>query len=208
MKKTSQTRISGKVRLLSALFFISGLAALLYQTCWQRLLFLILGSNIEAVTVVVSVFMLGLGLGALVGGWLADRYSHKTLTLFLALESGIGAFGFCSPTLLGWLEQRMVSQPLWQAAVLTFLLLLLPTMLMGATLPLLVSDAARRFGNIGAATGQMYAVNTLGAALGALIAAQWLFQSMGLQMAIYLAASLNLLVVLLAWQQLRGRYAE
>lgn len=208
MKKPNPQLISGKIRWLSALFFISGLAALLYQSCWQRLLFLILGSNIEAVTVVVSVFMLGLGVGALAGGRLADQYSEKTLTLFLLLETGIGSFGLLSPALLAALEQYMVSQPMWQAAILTFVLLLLPTMLMGATLPLLVSDAARRFGNIGAATGQIYAVNTLGAALGALLSAQWLFQQMGLTMAIYLAAALNFLVVLLAWLQLRGRYAE
>src|SRR5450756_915806 len=58
---------------LYVLFFLSGFPALLYQVVWQRALFTIYGVNIESVTVIVTVFMLGLGLGSLAGGWLSKR---------------------------------------------------------------------------------------------------------------------------------------
>ena len=74
---------------LAPLFFVSGAAALIYQVCWQRLLFTALGVDMESVTLIVSVFMLGLGLGALLGGQLADRFPGRALGLFAAAELGI-----------------------------------------------------------------------------------------------------------------------
>ncbi len=82
---------------LSGLFFCSGMPALIYQIVWQRVLFSIYGVNAESVAVVVSAFMLGLGLGSLAGGWASSRYPQKAVALFGALELGVAVFGLASP---------------------------------------------------------------------------------------------------------------
>src|SRR5215475_4851554 len=71
---------------LLLLFFISGIPALIYQLTWQRALFRIFGVNIESVTIVVTAFMLGLGLGSLAGGWLSKRRGVALLPLLAAIE--------------------------------------------------------------------------------------------------------------------------
>ena len=78
------------------LFFFSGFPALIYQLIWQRALFLIFGVNIELVTIVVTAFMLGLGLGSLAGGWLSKRREIPPLLLLAAIELLTGAFGLAS----------------------------------------------------------------------------------------------------------------
>jgi predicted MFS family arabinose efflux permease len=75
----------GEILLLSGLFFCSGMPALIYQIVWQRVLFSIYGVNAESVAVVVSAFMLGLGVGSLVGGWASTRYPQRAVALFCAL---------------------------------------------------------------------------------------------------------------------------
>src|SRR6478752_1910744 len=76
-----------------ALFFSSGFPALLYQIVWQRALFTIYGINVESVTIIVTVFMLGLGLGSLGGGWISNRAGVRPLLVFGIIESLIGIFG-------------------------------------------------------------------------------------------------------------------
>ena len=80
-------------RLLCVLFFFSGFPALIYQLTWQRALFRIFGVNIESVTIVVTAFMLGLGLGSLAGGWLSKRRGIPLLPLLAVIELLTGAFG-------------------------------------------------------------------------------------------------------------------
>lgn len=191
---------------LAPLFFASGTAALIYQLCWQRLLFTALGVDIESITIIVSVFMLGLGLGALLGGQLADRYPQRALALFAAAELAIGIFGWFSPALLLSTAQALTQAPRAVVAAASFGLLLLPTSLMGATLPILVAHLSRRFGNVGQSIGQLYQVNTLGAAVGvALIGFVW-FLLFELHAAIRFAAVVNIVVSLatVAWLRSRG----
>src|SRR5947209_19389363 len=78
------------------LFFVSGFPALLYQIVWERALFTLYGVNIESVTIIVTVFMLGLGLGSLAGGKLSTRPGVQLLRAFGAIELSIGAFGAVS----------------------------------------------------------------------------------------------------------------
>src|SRR5664279_578144 len=89
-------RLTHWTRVLCVLFFFSGFPALLYQLTWQRTLFLIFGVNIESVTIVVTAFMLGLGLGSLAGGWLSKRPGIPPLPLLAAIELMTGAFGVVS----------------------------------------------------------------------------------------------------------------
>lgn len=179
---------------LSGLFLLSGAAGLVYQVTWQRLLFAAFGSDLASVTIIVSAFMAGLGLGALVGGVAADRWPARALALFAACEAGIGVYGLFSPALLLWGGQAFVAAPVPVVAAVNFALVLLPALLMGATLPILVSHLSRQWRNVGQATGHLYAANTLGAAAGAFLPAFVLLAHLPLDVVIWLAAGTNLLV--------------
>src|SRR6476660_6419921 len=85
-----------QTRILCVLFFFSGFPALIYQLTWQRTLFRIFGVNIESVTVVVTAFMLGLGLGSLAGGWLSKQRTIQPLPALAIIELLTGAFGIAS----------------------------------------------------------------------------------------------------------------
>ena len=88
-----------KIQLLSlnSIFFISGFSALIYQIAWQRILFTAFGVDLESITIIISVFMAGLGIGAYYGGRIADKYPKKIILLFAIAELSIGTFGFSSP---------------------------------------------------------------------------------------------------------------
>ena len=191
---------------LAPLFFVSGVAALVYQVCWQRLLFAAFGVDIDSVTIIVSVFMLGLGLGALVGGDLADRRPALALRFFALSEFGIGAFGLFSPALIRATGDMFVGAAQWQVAAVNFLLLLLPTCLMGATLPILVAHVTRMWGNVGKSIGMLYQVNTFGAAFGVAIVGFGWFLLFDLDTAIRMAAILNITVsvLTLVWVKRHG----
>ena len=182
--------------LLLAVFAASGAAALVYQVCWQRLLFAAFGVDLESITIVVSTFMLGLGCGALAGGALSRRFGHRLIELFVASEVGIGIFGALSATLIPAVGDRFVDQPLPVVALVNYLLVLTPATLMGATLPILVAHLFQGSRNVGVSIGALYLANTFGAALGALVTGFALFTVLTINQTIYLAASLNFLVVL------------
>jgi hypothetical protein len=148
--------------------------------------------------------MLGLGLGALVGGDLADRRPTSALHFFAISELGIGVFGMLSPMLIRLTGDMFVGAPQWQVAAANFLLLLLPTCLMGATLPILVAQVTRIWGNVGKSIGMLYQVNTVGAAFGvALVGFAW-FLLFELDTAIYMAAILNIGVSALTFAWVRN----
>jgi spermidine synthase len=75
---------------LYPLFLVSGIPALLYQVVWQRALFTIYGTNTESATAVVAAFLLGLGLGAFAGGWVASRWPTRLLVIYGVIEFVIG----------------------------------------------------------------------------------------------------------------------
>lgn len=177
--------------LLFVVFFLSGFAALVYQVVWQRSLFAIYGINIESVTIVVTAFMLGLGIGSLTGGALSQSPKVSTLLLFSLVELGIGIFGFFSLGLFHHVGGLTLSlAPVW-TGVFTFLLLLFPTLLMGSTLPLLVAHLVRASGNVGRSVGMLYFVNTLGSAVAAFASVLWLLGFFGQSKSVLFAATLN-----------------
>src|SRR3954471_2621992 len=163
---------------ICAIFFSSGIPALIYQLVWQRSLFTIYGINVESVTVVVTGFMLGLGIGSFAGGRLS-RLRLPLLGVFAAVELGIGVFGYFSLGLfhaVGALTLQL-SAPL--TALFTFLLVLVPTLLMGATMPLLTAHLVKRSGNVGRSVGLLYFVNTLGSAFACFMVAGFLMRLLG-----------------------------
>lgn len=188
MNKIQQKMLSN----LAAIFFISGLSALIYQVCWQRLLFTGFGVDLTSITVIVSVFMAGLGIGAFFGGRIADKFSKNIIILFCLIELGIGCFGLLSHHLILNLQDMLIHANLVMTALGSFILLLFPTFLMGTTLPLLTSFFNQHIQNIGDSIGQLYFYNTLGAAFGALATGFILFNHFTLSHTIYIAAMLNL----------------
>ncbi len=176
------------------LFFLSGFPALLYQIVWQRTLFAIYGVNIESVTVVVSAFMLGLGLGSLAGGRISRNPSAPLLLLFAAIELGIAAYGLASLSLFQFAARFTAGAPPLQTGLLSFALVLFPTVLMGATLPLLVAHLVRLSGNVGQSVGVLYFVNTLGSAVACFVAAMATMPYLGISGSVRVAAAINILV--------------
>jgi MFS family permease len=188
----------GTLLLLGLLFLASGVAALLYQVAWQRTLFGWFGVDLDSVSVIVSIFMMGLGGGALVGGWLADRFPARRILIFSLIEWTIGAFGFFSLGFMDRVGAAFSGANLATLVLLTFLVFAVPTLAMGATLPVLVTEMVARTGNVGRSTGNLYFINTLGAALGALAAGFVILPIGGLDGLMAAGATLNFAVGLVA----------
>src|SRR5260370_35573565 len=124
--------------LISVLFFFSGMPALIYQIVWQRVLFAIYGVNAESVAIIVSAFMLGLGLGSLIGGRLSARFSRHGVLIFGIAELGIALFGLASLRIFHWAASFTAGANLPGVIAFTFSLLLVPPTLSAAALPALV----------------------------------------------------------------------
>ena len=183
-------------------FFLSGAAALVYQVAWQRILALHSGVGIYSVALIVAAFLAGLGLGSHLGGTWSARISPATaLRTFAAVEIGIGVFGAASPWLYyDWLYARVgwLYTPAWRAGVLHLAGLLVPTTLMGMSLPFLVRGRVLDVPSAGRVIGVLYAINLLGAATGAALTPWVLVRAWGLRGTLLAAAAANVAAGLLA----------
>lgn len=195
MNRTHQNMLSN----LTGVFFISGFSALIYQVCWQRLLFTGFGVDLTSITVIISVFMAGLGIGAFLGGRIADKFPKKMIIIFCLIELGIGFFGLFSYRFIQILQDILIHANLMVTAVGSFVLLLFPTFLMGATLPLLTSFFDQYIKNIGDSIGRLYFYNTLGAAFGALATGFILFNYLKISETVNIAVALNLAISVLVF---------
>lgn len=192
---------------LAAIFFISGFSALIYQVCWQRLLFTGFGVDLTSVTIIISIFMVGLGMGAFYGGRMADKFKENTIFIFCLIELLIGVFGFFSSKLILLLQDHFVYSSILKISFLNFILLLFPTFLMGSTLPLLTSFFNHFLNNVGESIGVLYFYNTLGAGFGALGTGFIFFNYIGLSETIYISATLNMIVAISGFI-IYGKYNE
>jgi predicted MFS family arabinose efflux permease len=189
--------------LSAALFFASGFAALLYQVAWQRALFGWFGVDLDSVSAIVSVFMLGLGIGAMIGGWLADRFQYRRILIFSLIELTIGAFGFFSLGIIDDIGDLIAADALPRLVAITFIFFIVPTCAMGATLPVLVTELVDLTHNVGFSTGALYFINTLGAATGALAGGLVLLSFYGLNGLVTIATILNFLIAVVAYLSVR-----
>ncbi|HXG51132.1 MAG TPA: fused MFS/spermidine synthase [candidate division Zixibacteria bacterium] len=187
-------------------FFFSGAAGLIYQVVWTRMLTQIFGNTTYAIATVLSAFMAGLAIGSYVFGQIADRGKNDFL-LYGILEAGVGIYGFAVPYLFGLAQKAYgpifglnESYPFLFNLVLFFLsfvLLVFPTLLMGATLPVLSRFYVRSFADFGRRVGDLYATNTLGAVIGCAAGGFLLIPTMGMRATVYTAAGVNLAIALL-----------
>jgi spermidine synthase len=193
--------------LLVVLFFASGTCALVYQVMWLRMLSLVFGVTVYAASTVLAAFMAGLGAGSWLAGRLAVRIP-RPLSAFGVAEVLIGVTAFTTPFLLDALTGLWIAvHPMLPASlpamtvirfVVAFLLLIVPTSLMGATLPLVIKSAVARDTRIGSRIGVLYAVNTTGAIAGALIAGFYFISELGVMRSFQIAAATNVLIGLVA----------
>jgi spermidine synthase len=146
------------------------------------------------VTIVVTAFMLGLGLGSLAGGWISKRRNVRALLLLGLIELLTAAFGVVSLAIFDRVGQSISDLPLVVVAAINLLLVLIPTLLMGATLPILVSHLVKTSGQIGTAVGTLYFVNTLGASAACLVCAAMIFPFLGMHAAVWIGAGINVVV--------------
>ncbi len=197
MTEKSGSRADAGSASILGLALVSGAAALVYEIVFFRSLGLLFGVAIHAVAAVVTSFLGGLGLGAWLGGRLLVR--GDPLRVYAALELLIAAFGISSPWLFS-AARAFAAPPPGDSAfpagtlALAFLLLLWPTLMMGATFPVLgravaaglaPQETARR-------VGLLYGWNTAGPFLGTLLAAYALLPAAGLRLATHTAAGANL----------------
>ena len=162
---------------LAWLYFASGIPALICQTIWQRLLVLHSGVGTTSVAIIVACYMLGMGVGSLLGARLSRRLQPATALLCFAIfEFGIGLCALASPTVLYqilYLRYGWMYGDLTVACLLHFLVLILPTTLMGATLPLMTRSLVKESESAARSISILYGLNTLGAAFGSIVA-PWL----------------------------------
>ncbi len=205
VSRPSLTRLQFGAILLC--FFSSGAAGLIYQVAWGKALGLVFGNTVYAVATVLAVFMGGLALGsAKLGKW-CDR-AQNAVALYGWIELGVAASGALS--LLGLAGVRMLYLAAFphlggSAVALVALrfvgaaiVLLIPTFLMGGTLPILVKGVSRSRADLGRRISRLYWVNTLGAVVGTMLAGFYLLPVAGLRLTVGVAVSLNILAGLLA----------
>ena len=189
--------------LVAALFFLSGACTLVYQVVWVRMLIVVFGVSVFAVSTVLTAFMAGLALGSALFGRVADSRG-RGLRIYALLELGIGLFSLAFPWILAGLDdvhtalyQVLEGRPLLFALArfaLSFLVLLPPTILMGGTLPALCRFAVRHLSAAGWQLGSLYSINTAGAALGCFAAAFFLMEHLGVRGTVFAAAAANLAI--------------
>jgi spermidine synthase len=189
--------------IILTIFFLSGACGLVYEVVWQRMLVLVFGSTAFATATILAAFMAGLALGSLVFGRLADRH-RDPLRLFAYQEAGIALFAILAPFIFTWITGVYVSvyqhfQTTFYLLsllrfALCFLVLLIPTFLMGGTLPVVSRLFVRRFDNLGSGVGSLYGSNTLGAVVGAFCAGFFFIVLFGVRETNYIAAATNVVV--------------
>ena len=192
---------------LAIAFFFSGSAGLIYQVIWQRLLTLYYGVGNISISLIVSVFMFGLGLGALIGGYFSERIVNK-IKIYCLIELFLGIFGLLSLPFLKYLGQMTAGSPYLLTLIYVFIFLSFPTVLMGMTLPLLIKIYNSYVGRFLYSVSFLYFINTLGASVGALVASYIIISLFGLNGGIYAAATINLLLAALLMIWFRNKEIE
>jgi len=185
------------------LFFLSGAAALVYQVGWVRSLTLVFGGSHLAVTVVLSMFMAGLALGGYTIGKYADRIK-RPLLLYGLLELGIGLFALIFmglvhiyPSIYTILAQGRDDSPFYLTLIRIFfsaIALIIPTSLMGGTLPVLSRFMSDRPMSLRKHLSFLYGINTLGAVLGAAAAGFLLLRFYSASATLSIAIATNLMI--------------
>ena len=187
-------------KLLLISFAFSGMAALIYEIVWIRPIQFVLGSTVYTVSIILAAFMGGLALGS----WLISKKIHKIGNLpktYALMELGIGLYGVLLISIFNLLPKayRIIYELsgnfyLFEFVqfLIIFLIILIPTTLMGATFPIIAAFYTKD--NIGKSVGEIYSINTLGAIIGSLLVGFFLIPTLGIKMTIIFAALINIFI--------------
>src|SRR6184192_3766872 len=179
-----------RVAILAGILFLSGIGSLIFETLWLRLSGLSFGNSVWAAALILSSFMAGLALGNAIAASSRTR-RWRPLYLYSALEVLVALLG-CT-IVFGLPALGELLRPVWQIFwnhqpallglrfVVSFLILLVPTTVMGLTLPVIIEDPGLSQTNFGRAIGFLYGANTLGAVVGALLGETYLIGTFGLR---------------------------
>ncbi|MFP4378906.1 MAG: fused MFS/spermidine synthase [Candidatus Sumerlaeia bacterium] len=192
----------GGIVIVFIFFLLSGMSGLIYEVIWTRVLLTIFGATLYAVSTVLAAFMGGLALGSLIGGKLADGMK-RPLRFYGMLEICEGIFAISVPFML------RAGNPIYDAVyaggessflklslirfIISFIVLLIPTTIMGATLPVLSRFLVRKSGALGGRVGALYATNTAGAVLGTFFAGFVFIAAFGTRTTILMAGTFSIL---------------
>ena len=184
----------------------SGLAGLVYEVTWTRLLTLYIGHTTAAASAVVAAFLGGLALGAAGGGRIAATLTpRRCLQLYIWLEVAVAVCALLLPIELRLLQPVLRSAyadgsgamfPLIRIAS-CIVMVMLPALALGATFPMAVRWFTRRSNDPAAGSGTLYFLNTVGAAIGSLLAGFVLIPAIGMTNTIYVAIAASLTAALL-----------
>lgn len=194
---------SRNLLLVGLCFVLSGATGLIYEVIWARMLGLVFGATTLAVSTVLAAFMGGLALGSATAGRLGGRI-RRPLQAYGLIEIGIAAYAVLVPWLFHLVDNAYALiwqqlQPgffvfsLWRF-LLSCAMLLVPTTLMGATLPVLAAAIARVPAHKSTAVTRLYGLNLAGAIVGTIAAGFFLLPALGLRKTIYFAAAINILI--------------
>jgi len=190
---------------ISGCFFLSGAAGLIYEVLWVRMIEKVIGSAPFSVAAVLSIFMGGLALGGYLAGKYVDRFQSRNalLAFYGKIEICVGIYALLLSFLIMAVTPlyRIIYDPLvshfWCYQAISFLgcavLLIVPTCLMGATLPVLCRFYVSRLSHIGGRTGWLYGLNTIGAALGSVMCGFVLVKNLGVWQSLGIGAAINIL---------------
>jgi spermidine synthase len=191
------------------LFFLSGFSSLIYEVIWVRLLTRFVGGGNFSVSIVLAVFMGGLALGSLIAARWIDRVRNlrRLILVYGLLELAIGAYAILFPRILTNMTPiyaflychgpEGMPYNLFSSLIST-ILLILPTTLMGATLPLLCRYYIASARKMGTRMGLLYGINTIGAAMGALTCGFWMIRYLGVQNTVFAAFAMNLFIAMVS----------
>jgi spermidine synthase len=192
-------------RLIFFAFGLSGAAALIYEVVWTRSLSTVMGSSTYALSTMLAAFMAGLSFG----GWLGSRLTggiKRLERMFALCELGIGLIGIISIPVINALTPLYISSFYafhlsfstfsFVQFIIAFMVMGIPTTLMGITFPVIINLFTEGRTDIGRQSGKLYSINTLGAILGSVSAGFLLIPLLGLKGATYTAATLNIIVAL------------
>ena len=183
------------------IFIFSGASGLIYQVIWMRQLTLIFGSTVFATSTVLTAFMAGLALGSYYFGRKIDESTQSPLRLYALLEAGIGAFCLVWPLILTALGaiyvliHRNVTSEFYTLSLIRFMLtfgvILIPSTMMGGTLPVLTRFFVKRLEQLGTNIGILYALNTFGAVVGTVAAGFFLIEALGIRWTLGIGIAIN-----------------
>ena len=190
--------------IISFLFFLSGLTALVYQIIWMRQLSLFFGSDVYATTITLGTFMAGLAIGSYISGLLSDKFK-KPILIYGILEIFIALCALLFPLILFGLDETFSSiyqyyyfeQPFKYhlfRLIISIFTILIPTIFMGATLPLLIRQFAKKKEELGERVGFLYSINTFGALIGTILAGFILIQIAGINYSNIIMVLINITI--------------